>query len=553
MDLIYLDPPFNSNQIYNVIFPGANGLGASAQIQAFTDTWTWDQSAMETLVDIRREAPARVVTIVDALCESLRESNIAAYIVMMTARLIHLHRVLKDTGSLYLHCDPTASHYLKVILDVIFGPRNFRNEIVWRRTGSHNNLRRYGPIHDTILFYTKSDDYVWNNPTRPYMRSHVEANFVLDENGYRTNYYGNVLTGSGVRNGESGRPWRGFDPTAKGRHWAVPGKLIADIPEDFAGLTQHEKLDRLFELGHIKITPGHAWPIYQRYIRPGDGQLAPDIWAYQPYTEGLVFGTENGIDADVRWLSPHDQERLKYPTQKPLALLERIIRASSEPDQVVLDPFCGCGTSIVAAESLGRRWIGIDITSLATTVIENRLDSMFESPDFQVRGLPTTVEEAAALALRSRFQFQWWAIGRVGAIPTESQEKKGADEGIDGLIRFFDDRSGKPKHCVVSVKSGKNVEARDVRDLVGTVESNKAQAGVLITLTPPTKPMRQAAARAGMYYSPLGHDYPKIQIFTVDDLFNERIPDLPDQENQRLRRKQRAVQRAHQQQLPAWD
>lgn len=245
-------------------------------------------------------------------------------------------------------------HYLKVMADGIFGSPNFANEIVWRRTGAHNKSRRYAPIHDTILFYKKSDRATWNYPTRPYMRGHVQEYFVQEGDRWRTNYYGNVLTGSGTRGGESGKPWRGIDPTAKGRHWAIPKALLDEVDEDLSGLTQHQKLDRLYELGYIKIEPGQAWPMYEHYITPEDGTPVSDLWAFQPYTGGTVFGTDRGIDEDVRWLSTRDQERLGYPTQKPEGLLRRIIETSSDPGQVVLDPFCGCGTTLAVAQQLKR-------------------------------------------------------------------------------------------------------------------------------------------------------------------------------------------------------
>ncbi len=341
-----------------------------------------------------------------------------AYMSMMAPRLVELCRVLKPTGSIYLHCDPTASHYLKILMDAIFDPRHLRNEIVWRRTGSHGKARRYAPIHDTLLFYTKTNVYKWNFPKRSYMKGHVEGYFVKDEKGWHTNYYGNVLTGSGLRNGESGKPWRGFDPSAKGRHWAIPGSLVEEIGEDLSHLTQHQKLGRLYELGYIKIVPGQAWPIYEHYIKPDDGTPTSDIWAFQPYTQGTVFGTEKGIDEDVRWLQPQDKERLGYPTQKPVDLLERIIQASSDPGDIVLDPFCGCGTTIDAAQKLGRKWIGIDITSIAINLIKTRLLSAYGADimkTYTVRGEPTTLSEAQTLAEQDeadhRHQFQWWALG----------------------------------------------------------------------------------------------------------------------------------------------
>jgi site-specific DNA-methyltransferase (adenine-specific) len=237
------------------------------------------------------------------------------------------------------------------------------------------------------------------------MRGHVEEYFVKDEHGWRTNYYGNVLTGSGLRGGESGKPWRGIDPSAKGRHWAIPGALVAEVEEDLSGLGQHEKLDRLYELGYIKIEPGQAWPMYQHYIDPANGLAVPDIWAFQPYTGGTVFGSDDGIDEDVRWLATRDQERLGYQTQKPEGILERIIQASSGPDAVVLDPFCGCGTTVSVAQRLGRRWIGIDITYLAVDLIQKRLKDAFGesvAETFELHGIPRDLPVLGRCSMRTR-------------------------------------------------------------------------------------------------------------------------------------------------------
>ncbi len=256
VDLVYLDPPFNSSRIYNVGFASAGD--AAAQIQAFDDTWTWSNETSQTYDFLVNEGglPRLAAEALAAVRVLLRESPMTAYMVAMTPRLVELHRVLKDTGSLYLHCDPTASHYLKVTLDAIFGATNFRNEIIWRRTGAHGKVRRFGPTHDVILFYTKSNNYKWRGVRQLYMRGHVEEYFLQDEEGWRTNYYGNVLTGSGLRNGESGKPWRGVDPSKKGRHWAIPGQIVEDCGEDFTGMTQHQKLDRLMEMGYIHQEPG---------------------------------------------------------------------------------------------------------------------------------------------------------------------------------------------------------------------------------------------------------------------------------------------------------
>lgn len=390
IDLVYLDPPFFSNRHYEVIW------GDEAEVRSFEDRW---------------------------------KGGMDHYIDWMQQRAMQLHRVLKPTGSLYLHCDPAASHYLKVMLDKIFGPENFRNEIIWRRTGAHSKSKRWAPLHDTILFYTRSSAYIWKYPKRPYMNGHVEDFCVQDDLGWRTNYYGNVLTGSGVRGGESGKPWRGFDPTTKQRHWAIPGAVVTDIGEDMSGLTQHEKLDRLYELGYIKIVSDQAWPIYERRLDPKkDGVAIGDIWAFQPYTSGTVFGTERGIDEDVRWLSTKDQERLGYPTQKPEGLLDRIIRASTNEGDIVLDPFCGCGTTVAVAEKTKRQWIGFDISPTAVRVMRRRLQRQGFYPE--VYGLPETEDDLREL---KHFEFQNWIIDVLHG--THAARKSG-DMGIDGYSFF---------------------------------------------------------------------------------------------------------------------
>lgn len=544
VDLIYLDPPFNSNATYNVLFKEVTGEPSAAQIKAFDDTWTWDAKAAQEEAELLADThtPSKLAALVPTLHGFLGPSAMLAYLVRMALRLVHLRRVLKDTGSLYLHCDPTASHYLKLVLDGVFEPKNFRSEIVWRRTGSHNKAERWAPIHDTILFCTASDTFTWNSPRLPYMLGHVKEHFVKDGDRWRTNYYGNVLTGAGTRGGESGQPWQGIDPTAKGRHWAIPGALLADLDEDLSDLGQHEKLDRLLELGHVTITPGQAWPMYQRYVKPGEGPRTPDIWAFQPYTGGTVFDTDYGIDEDVRWLSPRDQERLGYQTQKPLSLLKRVILASSRPGDTVLDPFCGCGTTIDAVETLNReyhdesprRWIGIDITHLAVNLIKYRLTRFDPAPVYDVRGEPIDAAGAEQLFKDDAYQFQFWACGLVGARPagasaqSPKKGKKGADRGIDGARYFVDDNTG-PKTILVQVKGG-SVGAAQVRDFRGTVEREKAAMGMFITLKEPTKPMRQEAASADVYRSPSdknGTTIPRIQIVTVSQLLSGGSPRQP--------------------------
>lgn len=501
VDLIYLDPPFNSNASYNVLFKGPTGGDSAAQIEAFDDAWHWNDSAEAAFGDVMRGGNAAAATMLRAMRSFLGDNDMMAYLAMMAVRLIELHRVLKPTGSLYLHCDPTASHYLKILLDAVFGKEAYKNEIIWRRTGSHNSTKRFGPIHDVIHYVTKSNKYLFRRQTRPYMRGHVEKAFVKDGDRYRTNYSGNVLTGSGTRNGLSGKPWMGFDPTAKGRHWALPSKLLEGIESQFEGLNQTESFDKLYAMGAITIKEGDEWPSYQRWITEKDGQYLSDIWAYQPYTEGTVFGTEAGIDDDVRWMGSKDGDRLGYPTQKPTELLERILNASSNPGDVVLDPFCGCGTTVHAAQKLGRTWIGIDVTHLAIGLIEKRLRDAFEGVQFKTHGVPQDIAGARDLAARGRddknyyFEFEKWALSLIAAQPG-NLSKKGADKGIDGNLWFGAKHEGR---AIVSVKAGDNVGVSMIRDLRGVIEREGAGIGVFLTLTPPTQPMVAEAAGAGQF------------------------------------------------------
>jgi DNA modification methylase len=379
VDLVYLDPPFNSGQNYHLLFKTRNGTRSVVPIPAFEDTWRWDAAATAAFRETV-EAGGRVGDALLAFRQFLGDSDQLAYLSMMAPRLIQLRRVLKSTGSIYLHCDPTASHYLKMLMDAVFGPENFRNEIAWRRTGAHGPRRSFGPIHDTLFFYSKSSEYFFQVVKRPYMKGHVDSRYTREEatGRYKFTSGGNVLTGANATQGESGRPWRGFDPSAKNRHWAIPGFLAEQMPAEFADLGVLARLDALYEAGLIEIRPGAAWPTPVRYLRDVDGHPFGDIWAYQPYTDGSVHGTAEGIDADVAWMGPTDPERLGYQTQKPLGLLARIIGSSCPPNGLVLDPFCGCGTTILAAQTGARRWIGIDKNPAAIGLVKDRLRYAFQ-------------------------------------------------------------------------------------------------------------------------------------------------------------------------------
>lgn len=536
IDLIYIDPPFNSKRDYNILFESVDLTDSTAQKHAFADTWS-NVSYLDALNEIQ-QLDLDLFRFLKGLDEIRIPKSAIAYLTTMAIRIYYMHKVLKNTGSFYLHCDPTMSHYLKIVCDLVFGHDFFQSEIVWRRTGSHNKLMRFGPIHDIILYYTKSSDYTWTFPKRPYMNGHIQENFVKDAKGYKTNYYGNVLTGSGIRNGESGEPWRGFNPTKKHRHWAIPGALLEDMDDDFSSLTQHQKLDRLYELGCITITKGQAWPIYERYLKPNDGQLMSDIWAFQPYTNGTVFGTDKGIDEDVRWLSTKDQERLGYPTQKPESLLERIITASSKEGDTVADFFCGCGTTIAAAERLNRNWLGVDISHLAIRLITKRLTDPYRGnkakmreilDSIQISGIPKDIASARELASETeggRFDFQDWVVEvMMGGV---CNPKKVADGGWDGYLTF--NTTDKDKDIVlVEVKSG-NVNVKNVREFIQVVDSKKAAIGVFVCFQEQvTKPMQLEAKHAGYYKKEVFVDqYDKIQILTIEDLFDGKTVKMPE-------------------------
>ena len=337
VDLIYLDPPFNSNATYSHLFRDEAGQTSGAQIAAFDDTWTWDDMVSgQALVEVRDSAYQEAAKMLDAMVGFLGKNPMTAYLTMMAVRLVELHRVLKPTGSLYLHCDPTASHYLKILLDAVFGAKNFRNEIAWRRTSSHSSAKRWGPIQDTLFFYTRSDHYTWNEVFEDYDEKYIDRFYRYSDG--RGRFRVGDLTGAGISGGQSGQPWRGVDPTKAGRHWAVPTQVIhrMGLNGTFDTLSVQEKLDRLDELGLIYWPPKGKVPQFKRYLENNRGTRI------------------QSIISDIKPLSTHAKERLGYPTQKPVALLERIINASSNPGDTVLDPFCGCGTTVEAAQN----WAG---------------------------------------------------------------------------------------------------------------------------------------------------------------------------------------------------
>lgn len=497
VDLVYLDPPFNSNRNYNVIFGEhhEDAGGSAAQIQAFGDTWTWTPVTEEQYAAaVSGAVPAKVADALVAMRELLGENDAMAYLVNMAPRLVQLHRVLKSTGSIYLHCDPTMSHYLKVLLDAIFGAVNFRNEIIWKRTGAHGSAKRYAPVHDVILHYAvNASQATWNALYHPYEQSYLDDKYrYSDEQGV---YRLITLFPTGVRHGETGKPWRGIDPTAKNCHWRYPPSRLDEL--DAQGMIYWGK-------------KGEGLPQLKRYLDPEQGVNIQDVWT------------------DIAPINSQAAERLGYPTQKPLALLERIIKASSNKDDIVLDPFCGCGTTIDAAQRLGRRWIGIDITFIAVDLIEKRLRHTFGagiSETYSVHGIPRDIEGAAALFNESPFDFERWAVSLSGAQPNEKQV---ADKGRDGVARFFTDNKGGIGRLLVSVKGGKTVTPAFVQELSGAMLQHKAQMGVLVTMAKPTKGVLEAINHGGTYTWPVNNaTFPRLQVITVEQLLQGARPKTP--------------------------
>jgi hypothetical protein len=413
----------------------------------------------------------------------------------MAVRLVQMHRILKPTASLYLHCDPTASHYLKLILDAIFGPTTFRNEIVWKRSASHGGGSCLNRVHDIILFYTKGAKETWNPQYLQHDREYVASHYTqVEPDGRRFQLISLSGAGKGPPRMFAGREIR----PPKGRHWAYTQNTI----------------DGLMKSGYVVFTKT-GMPRLKRYLDEGMGTPVTDAWL------------------DVPPINSQAAERMGYPTQKPLELLKRIVAASSNPGDVVFDPFCGCGTTIDAVETLNRdnpgktarRWIGIDIAPIAITLIKSRLASRFKPmPAFEVQGEPTTRAGAEALASQDPFAFQYWALGLVGARPMGGAKKKGADRGIDG-VRYFQDEQKNgawlTKKMLVQVKSG-HVKAGDIRDFVGVLAREGAEMGVFLTQEPPSKDMRTEAAAAGTYVSPWDKQaYPKVQVLMIEELLRD--------------------------------
>jgi len=490
VDLSYLDPPFNSAQNYNAFFHEKDGTDAASQIQAFKDTWSWNQESQKVYEELILQ-PGKVSEVMQAFQTFLGTNDMMAYLAMMAPRLVELRRVLKPTGSLYLHCDPTASHYLKLLLDAVFGPENYRNEITWKRTTAHSDSRsKFSHVTDTIFYFSRSVDHQWRPIYKPHKESYLRSHYRHKDASGRTYRLDNIIRSRSM----GPRPNLAFE--YKGFRPPYGWRMV------------REKIEQLDQKGRL-YWASTGTPYLVRYLDEQPGEILDNLWD------------------DIVPLNSMAVERLGYPTQKPLALLERVVLASSPPKGLVLDPFCGCGTTIDAAEKLGREWIGIDITQLATSLIKNRLrDTYGEKIEIITVGEPTTPNEAAVLAEQDKYQFQWWALGLVGARPVE--QKKGADHGIDGKILFRDDlKAAKPEQIMIQVKGGKT-GVKDVRDLAWVTQREKAAMGVLISLQPPTGPMEVEAASAGFYAHKMnGQQYPRLQLRTVKELMDGKGIERP--------------------------
>ncbi|MDE0346945.1 MAG: DNA methyltransferase [Boseongicola sp.] len=522
VDLIYLDPPFKSQRDYNAIYKDETGRPLPDQVEAFCDTWTLNEEterAARHMPVLMREAGVddEIAEFWRLWMNALRKTNptILAYLVYMTQRLLPMRGILKPTGSLYLHCDPAASHYIKVMLDAIFGHDNFRNEVIWRRTGAHGRAKRWGPIHDVLLFYSRGKSYVWNRVYEAYDADYI-ANFYRfnDDHGQ---YRLVTLDGPGIRQGDSGKPWRNVDPTVKGRHWELPPDRALpewfEFPDGYAQMSIQDRLDVLDEAGIIYWPPRGSVPQYKRYLSVSEGNPVQDIIS------------------DIRPIGSQAKERLGYDTQKPVELLERIIAASSNPGDVVFDPFCGCATTIEAAHRLDRKWIGIDIAihaikRVARVRLEDRL-GLKEGIDFEITGVPQTLEGAQDLWENDKYHFQKWAVGEVDGFVTT---KKGSDGGIDGRLYFDVPDKKDLQSMVIEVKGGKNVGIGVVRDLRGVLERETAQMAGLIVMDElgdvKTRNFAKEMAQAGDL-EVRGMPYARMQMLTVQDILDGKRFNTP--------------------------
>ena len=514
IDLIATDPPFNSKRDYFVPFRDEHGREPDTLVRAFTDTWTWGDAAEEAYNELLVDVGGQVGNTIEGLRKFLNETPMMAYLVMMGIRIVEMHRLLKDTGSLYLHCDPSASHYLKIVLDAVFGPKNFRNEVVWQRTSARNDSKSFGRVHDIILFYSKNQQAIWNSVYTEHNPEYLERFYRYEDE--RGRYQVGDLNAAGIRQGESGQPWRGVNPTAVGNHWRAPRREAwpegVQPPENYESLSVHERLEALDANGLIYWPPKGKVPRFKRYLSTSKGRRIHDVIT------------------DINPLSGQAKERTGYPTQKPIELYKRIIAASSNEGDLILDPFCGCGTTLMASEELNRHWIGIDLTYLAIGAVRQQFERLFPQhrDSVTVAGTPENVEQALSLARTDPQGFEEWCVTHV--LHFKSNAKKVADGGIDGTFRFPLGRvRGKQAYgrAVAQVKGG-GYTLGHVRDFRTAMQNEEADLGVFVVTSPPSSGMRTEASRAGMYEHPsYNMEAPALQIYEIQDYFRGVLPKLP--------------------------
>lgn len=522
VDLIYLDPPFNSNRNYNAIYKDETGNPLPEQVDAFCDTWE---------LTPEREHEARTVPALmrasgidhdtanlwGLWMKALRKTqpSLLAYMTYMVPRLLRMYPLMKSTGSLYYHCDPTASHYIKPFLDAIFGHDYFQNEIVWRRVkGGKSDAGQYGRSSDRLLFYTRSDSFYFDPPRFPDHDPEVIEKWYRDHDDIGR-YTKHKLTASGSTKGDSGQPWRGKAPTG---HWVVP-RILQGRYEEATGQkltgSVRERLDILADNGFIEFS-SNGLPYFRRYLHDAKPPRVHDIW----------------VDADVKPMARNAKERMGYDTQKPLGLMRRIIETSCPPDGLVLDPFCGCATTLVAAHQLGRRWIGIDIAIHAIKrVSQVRLQDrcgLREGVHFEVDGIPNSVESAEALWKQDKYQFQKWAVEQIDGFCTTRQS---ADGGVDGRIYFYTDEHGDAiQNMIVEVKGGRRVGVSVLRELRGVVDREDALLGCLIVQHPPSRQQQREYNKeiigAGRVILN-GWEYPRLQVLSVQEILDGIRPAVP--------------------------
>jgi adenine specific DNA methylase Mod len=515
VDLVYLDPPFNSKAEYNLLYETPENKRETAQRTAFVDTWTWEEDAQFSFEQVL-ENGGQVASIVNALRKALGKSDTMAYLAMMSARLIQIHRAMKPTASLYLHCDPTASHYLKVILDSIFGPANFRSEINWRRTSAHNDAKQgrkiYGSVRDVLLFYSKSDDWTWNWQYTKYDES------------YLNDFYRHTDEKGRFRLGDLTAAKPGGDVSYD---WPIKRRLLNEREWEGDLDDEHKHPKRGWEYSIARPYSGRFWAYSRSNMKKMEkaGQIhytATGMPNFKRYLDEQLGVPLQNDWQDIRPASR--SETIGYPTQKPLALLRRIVQASSNPGEVLLDPFCGCGTSVHAASGLGRQWIGIDVSYYAVRLINRRIHANFPKIKPEITGIPADLASAEALAERDPYAFQQWVVDELGC-QFWREGKKGADAGIDGEMWFY---SGPEKtgRLLVQVKGGRNVGVGMVREFDAALSDNNGDMGVFFCRGNPTQDMLTFAAGRGGYH--VGSTrFPKLQIFSLAQWFAGQRPRMP--------------------------